>query len=187
MSPCSLLRKPGTAVSLPVVQKAMIQAGGMGLSFPWECDWQPFCSSQHPCQLGRGACSLPSLPSSTTTSLLLSSISSFHSPSTVKYSPKYYKMLLSLSPCTFPSCHQLQGSLPDCFKISLTFPLFLKAGVTALPGTQAGSLKVMAKSKINLWLKNCTDLRFKVIIYFCLPASFLPLSVSVTNTKLKQV
>lgn len=47
-----------------------------------------------------------------------SSISLFHSPNTVKYSPKYYKMLLSLSPCTYLSCYQLQGPLPDCFKIS---------------------------------------------------------------------
>lgn len=45
-----------------------------------------------------------------------------NSPDTVKYSPKYYKTLLSLSPYMLPSCHQLQGPVLDCSKNLINFP-----------------------------------------------------------------
>lgn len=116
MPPSSLLRKPGTAVALPVVQKAMIEAGGMGLSFPWECGLQPFCSSQHPCQLGRGACSLPTLPSSSITNLLLTlKAASAHSTA-----PILLNTLLNITKCCYHHPHSHTPHAISCRNLCLT-------------------------------------------------------------------
>lgn len=111
-----LLRKPGTAVALRVVQKAMIQAGGMGLSFPQECGQQPFCSSQHPCQLGRGACSLPTLPSSTLTSLLLT----LKAASARSTAPGLLNTLLNITKCCCHCPHAHSPHAINCRDLCLT-------------------------------------------------------------------
>lgn len=136
---CPLLacfaRKPETALALPVVQKPCYKLEEQGSPLgnvagsPLAAAGTLASWAEEPA-LRQPSLQHPNKPSAH----YKSSNSTPHSPDTAKYSPKYYKTLLSSSSYTLPSCHHLQGPLLDCFKSLKLSHRFSKLELRLSPG-----------------------------------------------------